>query len=401
MGTSEASAPAVTRVPAAMSCYQAGAHASGAATSCSGTAAPPLVLPDNSVSCSFGLAAPGDATVFSLVDLQLKPRGGAALRTAPAAAAAAADAPGGSMLYALEWTAVEPAAPAALATATTGPLAARWSLQLASEGAAPAAAAEQRHVAAAGHGPRAVADQMRALQSALTAAAGWADAPMVRAAMSVRGLPEGTASSPAAVRLSAAPAAIALMRVAAQEAPAVAWTTCAFDGTSPREPPAPAAADSFAVACTGGAWLAPRLVAHSDAASAAAAPPQAAATLSPAEAFCGTVLVSGGLGDIGLLAAQWVAATAPAARLVLLSRSGRSSRAADLAARLHAAPGAPCVTAARCDVGSRDEVEALVACLAAAGATVSWAHMSTCLQIEVADRQLYRHTVWLYQCTVD
>lgn len=368
VGTGEASAPAVTRVPAALSCYQPGAHASGGSTTCSGAAAPPLVLPDNSVSCSFGLAGPGDGTVFSLADLQLKPRGGSALRTAPAAAAAAADAPGGSTLYAVEWTAVEPAVPAALATATGSPLAARWSLQLASGGAAPVAAARQHRLAAASHGSRAVTCQVQALQSALTAAAGQSGAPVVRAAMSVRGLPEGTTSSPAAVRLSAAPAAIALMRVAAQEAPAVAWTTCAFDGTSTQEPTAPAAADSFAVACTGGAWLAPRLAAHSDAASAAAAPSPTAAALSPAETFCGTVLVSGGLGDIGLLAAQWVAASAPAARLVLLSRSGRSSRVADLAARLHAAPGAPRVTAARCDVGSRDEVEALVACLAAAGA---------------------------------
>lgn len=351
----------MTRVPAGLSCYLPRARASGSAT-CSGMAAAPLVLPDNSVSCGFGLTSSTAGSVFSLAELQLKPRAGAAAHTSPAAAATTAA--GDAMLYAVEWTTVEAAMPPVSFATPARTALARWSLTLDTGFGAPAAAAERR---TAGHAVNAVARQVQALQSALQ----WARAhPGARAAMAVCGLPEGCVVSPAATGASAAPASIALMRVAAQEAPTLAWTTCASDAVAPCPAPAPAVADSFAVASSGGAWLAPRLIAHVDASSTAAASSLRALPLDPATVFRGTVLVSGGLGDIGLLAAQWVAATAPAARLVLLSRSGRSDRVAALASQPRTVTSAPAVIVARCDVASRDEVEGLVAHLAATGGTL-------------------------------
>lgn len=360
----ESIAPIVTRVPAGLSCYLPGAGTSGSATY-SGAAAAPLVLPDDSVSCSFGLTSCIAGSVFSLADLQLKPRAGAAAHSSPATAATTAAS--NNMLYAVEWTTVEAAVPP-LSFALPGRTAlAQWSLTLDTAFGSPAAAT-QRHTA--GHAVKTVARQVQALQSALQSGQVH---PGVRAAMTVRGLPEGCVTSPAAARLSAAPRSIALMRVAAQEAPTVVWTTCASDAAAACPAPAPAVADSFAVASSGGAWLAPRLIAHVNASSTAAASSLRALPLDPAAAFRGTVLVSGGLGDIGLLAAQWVAATAPAARLVLLSRSGHSDRVAALASQLRFAAGVPAVTVARCDVASRDEMEGLVAHLAAAGGTVDCA----------------------------
>ena len=378
----ESAAPAVTRVPAGLSCYQPAARAAdGGRGAFGGMAAAPLVLPDASVSCGFGLTSAAGRPVFSLADLQLKPRAGAAPRSAAAAAAAAA--PDNSMLYAVEWVAVESASLSAASAPAhpARPASARWSIQLRGGGSEPATATWRHRKATAGHGVRAVARQVQALQRVLTAAAARAAGAARGAAMAVRGLPEGCAMSPAAARLSAAPTVVALVRVAAQEVAAVGWTTCAVDAAAPRVGPAPAAADSFAVASTGGVWLSPRLMAHSDVASAAATVSRGG-LLPASAAFNGTVLVSGGLGDIGLLATRWVAAAAPAARLVLLSRSGRSAQVAALAAGLAAAPGASCFTVAHCDVSSRDEVEGLVAHLRAAGDALFGSHPESCRAME-------------------
>ena len=351
--------PAVTRVPAGLSCYQPASRLSTAHRDAfSGIAAAPLVLPNNSVSCSFGLAAAATGSVFNLEDLQLKLRRDGASNTAAASGSAAAEASQArSLLYAVEWNAhapvqALPTTPAAMAAPQD------WSLTVTVAGLA----SQQTWRRLRSNGARPIMQQMCALQQALLSANSRSAAAV---AMAVRGLPEGSTVSPSGAATSSAPAAVALMRVAAQEAPAVAWVTHALDAAAPRPVQPLPEADSFAVAASGGIWLTPRLRSHADPA-AANTTRDSTAEVSQCGSLTGTVLVSGGLGDIGLLAAQWLAALAPAARLVLLSRSGRSSRVAKLAAAMRSAGGTQ-ITVCRCDVISRGEILALVAKLDSAG----------------------------------
>ena len=68
----------------------------------------------------------------------------------------------------------------------------------------------------------------------------------------------------------------------------------------------------------------------------------------------GRVLVTGGLGEIGSLAGQWVAAAHPHCGLQLLGRSGRSTHPPTLLQSAQA-----CITLTRCDVASAEEAVAI------------------------------------------
>ena len=88
----------------------------------------------------------------------------------------------------------------------------------------------------------------------------------------------------------------------------------------------------------------------------------------PQRAHLQAVVISGGLGGLGLLAAAWLQAASQTRHLVLLGRSGRAAAAAaPLAAALTRSDSSCRVTLLRCDVAADEEARAAVA---AAGNTV-------------------------------
>ena len=157
---------------------------------------------------------------------------------------------------------------------------------------------------------------------------------------------------------SSAACAWAMLRVAAQEQKAVQWQSCALDTQAGESQAVLQGTDSFGMISSAGTWLSPQLTACQGPAQSASVPSPAAAAM-----LRGTVLVTGGLGDIGLLVGLWVAATWPAARVFLLSRTGRAS-----ALLPTVSDALTPVTAVRCDVGSFDELCGLASELGAGGA---------------------------------
>ena len=81
-------------------------------------------------------------------------------------------------------------------------------------------------------------------------------------------------------------------------------------------------------------------------------------------AMAGSVLVSGGLGEIGQLAGHWVAAAHASAHVWLLGRSGRSAQSMAAALEQHAGS----VSMAAGDVTARADMAGLMQLLAASGA---------------------------------
>lgn len=142
-----------------------------------------------------------------------------------------------------------------------------------------------------------------------------------------------------------------LLRVAAQEFPATAWQHCHISSPAAAEssqsgPPA----DAFGISSAHGAWLASRL--QRSATTAAPAPLHSIASSSGGR----SVIVTGGLGDIGSLAGAWVAIASQAApHVYLIGRTGRSQK---LPQQLLHSEGA--VHIVRCDVGEATEVDSLV-----------------------------------------
>ena len=358
---SDRTAAAVTHVPAGLSAY-CPAGASGRLSF--GVGAAPQQQPDNSVSCGFRLISPSGGSMFSLENLQLRPArlSSGRVLTAAAATAKAPAGPDGSVLYALEWTAVE-AVSAGAARQQWLPLdvntAGAWQLAIAGGGSRSRGLARRPDAAdPAG----AAISQLRHLQAALQGphAAGLAESISLHS----RGLPDGATRSPAAYRTSAA-AGRALLRVAAQEKPGVRFTAVGADELGcalQRAPMVPPAADAFGIASSAGVWLAPRLAAaHAQMQSSASTPLATNSSLLAAASGAGTILVTGGLGDIGLLVGMWAAQNS-GARVWLL---GRNPRSGSLAAAIQL--GGAVVNTAQCEVSSRGDVVALVRMLAAAG----------------------------------
>ena len=99
----------------------------------------------------------------------------------------------------------------------------------------------------------------------------------------------------------------------------------------------------------------------------------------------GSVLVTGGLGDIGQLAGHWVAGAAEGAHVWLLGRSGRAAQ--PLAASLARHNG--CVSMAAADVAAQADMADLLQRIAAAGApaVTGLLHAGGVLQDALLSRQ--------------
>lgn len=288
-----------------------------------GTSHLPLLHADGSVSTGFRLASPTSGDIFNLSGLHLKP---VQLGSQPAAAGAVAARAANSstaaeMLYTVDWTVLEVAPPRQIDSTRQLETAGAWRFKL---------PGSRKTIVQPAHNQdatRSATAQLRAIQQAAggqAAAGGLAAA----ALLCSRGLPEDALQRPTPQAQSAA-AARALLRVAAQEMQAVTWRAVAsdhLDAQSSLPPALSAAADAFGAVCANGTWMEPRLSAASSSASAVLSGTTTSFAGVPAGMAAGTVLVSGGLGEVGYLVAAWLAVASGAAYVVLLGRSGRAAK---------------------------------------------------------------------------
>jgi len=305
----------------------------------------------------------------------MAPRGAAA---AAAAGPAGAAAPG--MVYRLEWRATAPVA-AALQSARAPPrrpLVAAWRLEPAR--GLPAATAAALHGGgrcwhrAAAAAPAPVHLSYGQAGAALAAAAASLAAAQ-RLAAAARGLqgrrvqlwaagapPRGPGCPPGPCAAGAP--SVGILRVAAQEAPHLAWGAvhvgaCAAGaaalGARRALSGAADSTDAAGAAVARGALLRPQMLRG-------AAPRGAGPGTAPA--LGAGVVVTGGLGALGLLSAAWLAAGRGDAHVWLVGRAGRSGDGL----QGHLVGGGCAVSAMRCDVGERGEVCALARLRAAARA---------------------------------
>jgi KR domain len=260
---------------------------------------------------------------------------------AAAAAAKAADSDtAAGMLYTVDWTVLKTAP--GRQTDSTRQLEAGGAWQLTLPGSRKTIVQPAHSNDAA----RSAVSQLRAIQQAAASQPAAAAGSAAAALLYSRGLLEDALQRPTPHVQSAA-AARALLRVAAQETQAVTWIAVATDDLAIQSslPPAlSAAADAFGAVCSNGTWMEPRLSAATSSASAILSSGSDMSTSFArvsANMAAGTVLVSGGLGEVGYLVATWLAVASGAAHLVLLGRSGR---AAKLSAALQVAPAAVLAT---------------------------------------------------------
>ena len=172
-------------------------------------------------------------------------------------------------------------------------------------------------------------------------------------ASAVDGLPISCCGSGASDGLGAAGLA-GLLRSVAREQPGTSFysmLSSSYSASPPAQQQAERVADAYGSVTAGGTFLLPRLAASTgsqpvqhDAGAAAAAVP----------GLAGWVLVSGGLGDLGLLAGTWLAG-ATGTHAVLLGRSPHGNR---LPAALLGSSSL--VSAALADAASREDVAVLV-----------------------------------------
>lgn len=154
---------------------------------------------------------------------------------------------------------------------------------------------------------------------------------------------------------SSAACAWALLHVVAQENADVLCRSFGLDVAVDKiRPIALPESDSFGSLISGGLWFVPQLRKCINRL------PQSPAL--DANMYS-TVLVTGGLGDIGLLVGFWVAATWPGTRVVLLSRNGSSSRRSLCMPNISAP-----ITAVRCDASNLCELTSVAADLQASDA---------------------------------
>lgn len=344
----------ITRVPAGMSAYCAVTACQGRSTS--GIGAFKGQHRDGTVVNDFRLASSTGTTLFELVELQLKP-----LR--PRLSAASSMAATDGMQYTVEWGASSLVS--RLAEGTSSPSPGSWSLT-------PQGEAAQWQRSNGRNASEVASMQLQALQTYV------ADPKARSFSLQTAGWPTAVpVSCSSACRTGGASAAAgwAMLRVAAQEQKRVQWQSCALDSQARGSQAALHGTDTFGSISSAGVWLAPQLIASRDRAQSTAAPSPAAALK-----LRGTVLVTGGLGDIGLLVGLWLVACWPDARVLLLSRTGRSSTLPKAASN-----AATPLTAVRCDVSCADELRALVTELAANGAPPVEAifHAGGILQVRV------------------
>ena len=198
------------------------------------------------------------------------------------------------------------------------------------------------------NGAEAAFDQLRALQTQLKAAS---PTPLF---LRTVGTPLGNRGPSRLQTSDGVASAAAMWRVAAQEQPGARLMAYAFDASSAAGPASLPHADSFGIATDAGIWLEPQLTSEQGTQHAGGR----AVDGEPASlAFRrGTVLITGGLGDLGLLTGLWLAERCPGAWAVLLGRSGR---AAKLSAAVARTPWP--ITAVRCDVACSEDLGAVIA----------------------------------------
>ena len=336
-GQQSAANTVTVRVPSALAAFWAPSGGKQAQTWA--TAGNVSLQPDDSALSSYWLASP-DSGGASMQQLLAKPMTGAP-RAAPKSAAQEQS----GMLYTLHWKAAEAAA----------------------VGAAPAPAARarpRRHALAwrtiGRHGASRPADTLLLGSSAVggMSAAGLARIQQVlaggfgeAAGLQLRTSAFSSSGPGKPGRLSSASAAAGasgLLRTAAQEFPAMKWQAQAGDALASRQSAAAAAGigtDAFGVRMSDGVAFLPQML--------PAQPELATSGAAPLSGQSGSVIISGGLGDIGAMLGVW-AGQNPALHVHLLGRSGHvpPSLSATIA-------GIHYVTISRCDVGTPEETRAL------------------------------------------
>ena len=331
-----------TRIPVGLAAYRA--QAACHEVTYVGSGGLKGVRPDGTAISDLRLASLSGSMGCELAGFQLRPVGETAAPTRPEAvlngSAVQVD------IYLVEWAASGIAAVPLLSDAErrtrTRPLGS-WSMSDNWDGA----------TWRSGYAAAAASNQLRSLQALLAAASA---SPLC---LRTVGNPAAHVGPGSAQSSDAVASAWAMWRVAAQEQPGARLEAHGFAANAALVPASLPATDNFG-ACVGtGVWHAPRLtVAHSSQHD-EGSPTQN----EPVPRMTGCVLVTGGLGDLGLLAGLWLAETGPAAHVVLLSRSGRAATLPAAAARTRRP-----LTAVRCDVTSAEDVAALMTELQLQGA---------------------------------
>ena len=287
----------------------------------------------------FRLASAVGGTVCELTELQLRPSGRSAAQphrlSMPALQSRATDV----NMYAVEWAASAVTAASELLEGGSHnrPLGS-WSMSDNWDGA----------IWRRGDAAAAASGQLRALQTQLTAAS---VAPLF---LRTVGTPLAGAGPERLQSSNGVASAWAMWRVAAQEQPGTRLMAYGFDARAAAVPASLPPTDSFGMAVDAGTWLTPRLTtAHGTERAAGPAVPNGSELLA---SMSGTVLVTGGLGELGLLAGLWVAKSCAWAWVVLLGRSGRAAALAAANART-----AHALIAVRCDVACSEELAAVMA----------------------------------------
>lgn len=330
----------LTRVPAGLSAYYT-ATVNHTSKLFFGTGAIRGLRADGTAVCDFVLAS-GTCTAFELAELQLKPISVQASMSALVSVSAHLQ-PG--MHYTVEWEAASPV------RQTSGrimpPFSSSWSLTSGSE--------RVRWQQTKGRSSSEIAAmQLQALQAHI-AAPRLGPGSSVLQTFGSHTSTVGLQPSPPAQSSKIHNFAGAMLSVAAQEQPATQWQSYSLDSQTNTKPCKLPESDSFGIISTGGAWLTPMLTVNTTAQQ--SVPVLLNATTAT---MGGTVLVSGGLGDIGSLVGMWLAATCPAAKVLLLSRTGHSKALPTM--------GPASFTAVRCDVSSGEELSALTDDLSTSGA---------------------------------
>jgi hypothetical protein len=354
----------VTRVVAGIAAYAVGEEAPRRGDGYTATERAPMAA-DGTIFTTHWLFSGGGARSVHVLGLQAKV---IRLDAARGEAAAAEALDRQRLIYAVEWQAdataraAAPAEPAALAA--VAPL----TYLLSAPGAA--APAQYEVLGASADAAQAAVStastQVELVQGLMqTAAVGWSLGLASHGAQPAARAPGGAG---VARRSSAAALSMqALARVASSEYPAVQWGGMDVAQQAPRAPRAALAqqhlqrsaevggATVYGHALSGGAWLAPRLLARPP------PPAKQAAARAPstelADHLAGAIIVTGGMGALGALVATWLVGLG-ASNIWLLGRSGRTS-GDSLPAPLYQAQGV--VVCAKGDVSSAEEAADIVA----------------------------------------
>ncbi len=325
----------VTRIPVGIAAYCAPAAACHEVTHV-GSGGLKGVRPDGTAISNYRLASLGGSTDCELAGFQLRPVGRAAAHTRAVGVSTPNAEHAGT--YVVEWAASSIAAEPLLSATERGtrirPLGS-WSISDNWDGA----------VWRSGHDAAVASGQLRSLQAQLAAASA---SPLC---LRTVGSPAAHSGPGYAQSSDAVASAWAMWRVAAQEQPGARLEAYGFDPNAALVPDRLPATDSFGASVNAGVWLAPQLTAAHSSQHDGGLATKTGTVLQ----LTGCVLVTGGLGELGLLAGLWLAETSPAAHAVLLSRSGRAATLPAAAAR-----SLRPLTAVRCDVACSEDLAAVV-----------------------------------------